>query len=207
MKYIFLIGLFLSFTVSADQQAKMNAMLEARLADAELLKEAVILGKERATICVFCHGENGNSRRDNIPNLADQNAKYLFKQFEMFASGERDNVFMKVQAEKLSSEDRVNIALFFASLKAIPRSEISPDQIAKGRNIYLSQCKECHGKDAHGEELLPRLASQPARYLNKQMNNYRAAPEKRSGKDMLKVVKTLSKEDQAMVAAYLSSLK
>ena len=207
MKYIFLIGLFLSFTVYADERAKINSMLDARLASPALLEEAIALGKERATVCMFCHGKNGNSRRDNIPNLADQSAKYLFKQFEMFASGERDNLFMKVQATKLSSEDRVNIALFFSSLKAIPRAKISPDQIAKGRKIYISQCSECHGKDGYGEEMLPRLASQPARYLNKQLDNYRTEPEKRSGLDMLKVVKSLSEEDQAMVTVYVSSLR
>ncbi len=207
MRYIFVIGLFLSSTVYADELAKMNAMLDARLASPALLEEAIALGKERATICMFCHGKTGNSRRDNIPNLADQNAKYLFKQFEMFASGERDNLFMEVQATKLTSEDRVNIALFFSSLKAIPRAEILPDQIAKGKKIYISQCLECHGKDGHGEELLPRLASQPARYLNKQLDNYREEPEKRSGVDMLKAVKSLSEADQALVTVYISSLR
>ena len=207
MRYFFLIGLFLSFTVYADEQANMNSMLEARLASPSLLAEAITLGKEAATICTFCHGKTGNSRRDSIPNLAEQNAKYIFKQFEMFASGERDNIFMKVQATKLSSEDRVNIALFFSSQKVKPRAEISPDQIFKGEKIYISQCEECHGKDGHGEELLPRIASQPAKYLNKQINNYRTDPEKRSDKDMLRIVNSLTEEDQAMVSAYISSLR
>ncbi|MCW8830097.1 MAG: c-type cytochrome, partial [Gammaproteobacteria bacterium] len=155
----------------------------------------------------FCHGETGNSRRDNIPNLAAQNAKYMLKQFEMFATGQRDNSFMREQAKKLNSEDRVNIALFFSSQKAKPRSEISPDQTTKGSKIFMAQCSGCHGKDGHGNEMIPRIASQPARYLNKTLDIYRTEPEKRSASPMLGIVSTLSKADQVTVTVYLSSLR
>ena len=114
---------------------------------------------------------------------------------------------MREQAKNLSSEDRVNIALFFSSKKAKPRAEISPDQSAKGSKIFSTQCSACHGEDGHGKEMIPRIASQPAKYLNKQLDIYRTEPEKRSASPMLEIVKTLSEEDQAMVSVYISSLR
>ena len=88
MKYIFLIGLFVPFTVYADELTNMYSMLDIRLASPSLLEEAITLGEERAEVCKFCHGKKGNSRRGNIPNLAGQNAKYIVKQFEMFATNQ-----------------------------------------------------------------------------------------------------------------------
>ncbi len=206
MRYVFLIVLFVSFKVYADELTNMYSMLDARLASPSLLEEGITLGEERAAVCMFCHGKKGNSRRGNIPNLAGQNTKYIVNQFEMFATNQRDNSFMREQAKNLSSENRVNIALFFSSQKAKPRSEISPDQSAKGSKIFMAQCSGCHGKDGHGKDMIPRIASQPAKYLNKTLNIYRTEPEKRSTSPMLGIVRTLSKEDQAIVTVYLSSI-
>src|SRR5690554_7174798 len=57
--------------------------------DESLLERTLEEGYERAVLCVHCHGEDGNSKRDRIPNLASQNSEYLFIQFEHFRSEER----------------------------------------------------------------------------------------------------------------------
>jgi len=55
--------------------------LESIMADDSRRDAAYAAGKERILFCGSCHGKDGNSRRDYIPNLADQHPLYLFEQF------------------------------------------------------------------------------------------------------------------------------
>ena len=68
-----------------------------------------------STVCVACHGANGVSVSSRIPNLAGQRAAYVTSQLEAFQSGRRKNDFMAVIAKQLSSEERDNVAAYFAA--------------------------------------------------------------------------------------------
>jgi len=207
MRYVFVVCLFLSFSLHADELSSMYSMLETRLASDSLLEEAIAIGEERASVCKFCHGDDGNSKRDYIPNLADQNAKYLLKQFELFASKQRDDKIMSELAMNLTSKDRVNIALFYSSKKAKPGSVSGSELIFEGKKIFKSQCVACHGKNGHGKEELPRIASQPAEYLKRTLDNYRTNPNKRPNSPMQAIIGKLSTTDQAAVITYVSSMR
>jgi len=185
----------------------MYSMLETRLASPSLLKEAIAIGDERASVCKFCHGDKGNSKRDYIPNLADQNAKYLLKQFELFASKQRDDKIMSELAMNLTSEDRVNIALFYSSKKAKPGSVPKPELIFKGKEIFKSQCVACHGDNGHGKEELPRIASQPAEFLKRTLDNYRTNPKRRPNSPMQAIIGKLTSEDQEAVISYVARMR
>src|SRR2546421_12676963 len=65
--------------------------LSVVLAVAPLAQAADIeAGKARAaTVCAACHGANGVSVSDTIPNLAAQRAAYLEAQLKAFKEGKR----------------------------------------------------------------------------------------------------------------------
>ena len=81
----------------------------AQAADMEAGKEKV------ATVCAACHGTNGVSVSDAIPNLAAQRAGYLESQLKALKDGTRKNPIMNAVAAQLGAEDISNIAAFFAA--------------------------------------------------------------------------------------------
>ena len=79
-------------------------------------------GKARAaTVCAACHGANGVSVSDTIPNLAAQRAAYLEAQLKVFKEGTRKaqtatspTALMTAIAAQLSADDIANVAAYFA---------------------------------------------------------------------------------------------
>src|SRR5205809_4932568 len=80
-------------------------------------------GKARAaTVCAACHGANGVSVSDAIPNLAAQRAGYLEAQLKAFKEGTRKaqsatspTAIMNAIATQLSADDIADVAAYFAS--------------------------------------------------------------------------------------------
>ena len=91
-------------------------------------------GKARAdAVCAACHGANGISVSDAIPNLAGQKVAYLESQLKALKDGSRKNPVMNAMAAQLSAEDIANVAAYFASLpgaSAGAKSDFLP-QLAK----------------------------------------------------------------------------
>lgn len=77
------------------------------------------LGKPKATtLCAACHGANGVSVAEHIPNLAGQRAGYLSAQLRAFGDGSRKSDVMSVIAKSLGADDARNVVAFFSSLPA-----------------------------------------------------------------------------------------
>src|SRR3954470_16714609 len=68
-----------------------------------------------ATVCAACHGPNGVSVSDTIPNLAAQRAGYIEAQLKSLKDGSRKNPVMNAIATQLSTDDIANVAAYFAS--------------------------------------------------------------------------------------------
>src|SRR5258708_38341001 len=73
-------------------------------------------------VCAACHGANGVSVSDTIPNLAAQRAAYIENQLKAFKDGARKApnatspiATMAAIATQLSPADITNVAMFFAS--------------------------------------------------------------------------------------------
>jgi nitrite reductase (NO-forming)/hydroxylamine reductase len=71
-------------------------------------------GKQRASTCFACHGQDGISLNPKYPNLAGQSAEYLAKQLDAFRSGMRKDSVMSPMAALLSDADVENVAAYFA---------------------------------------------------------------------------------------------
>lgn len=72
-------------------------------------------GKTKATICLGCHGPNGEGN-GQFPRLGGQHPDYLAQQLTRFKNGERRNGPMQAIAGNLSEEDIKALAAFFGSL-------------------------------------------------------------------------------------------
>ena len=84
----------------------------------------IAAGKARVeTVCAACHGANGVSVSDTIPNLAGQRAAYIENQLKAFKEGARKApaptspiATMAAMAAQLSPADMADVAAYFASL-------------------------------------------------------------------------------------------
>lgn len=78
-------------------------------------------GKETAVaVCAACHGANGISVADTIPNLAGQKEKYLAAQLKAFRTRARKNDMMNAIAGQLAGDQVAGLAAFFAGLPGGP---------------------------------------------------------------------------------------
>ena len=68
-----------------------------------------------ATVCAACHGSNGVSVADHIPNLAGQRGEYLSAQLQAFRDGSRKSEIMNAIAVQLSDADIANVARYFSA--------------------------------------------------------------------------------------------
>ncbi|HUQ27358.1 MAG TPA: cytochrome P460 family protein [Usitatibacter sp.] len=98
-----------------------------------------------ATVCAACHGANGVSVSDTIPNLAAQRAGYIENQLRAFKEGSRraagstsPAATMAAIAAQLNADDISNVAAYFASLQG-PASGAKSDllpAVAKSRVAF-----------------------------------------------------------------------
>ncbi|MGB1092608.1 MAG: c-type cytochrome [Oceanobacter sp.] len=168
--------------------------------------KAVQKGRERGAFCFNCHGKDGNSTRTHIPNLAGQNAAYLFTQFEKFANGKRSDYVMSQLAKKLTDEERINIAIYFSKTEVKPRQQsVSPSQ--NGKATYDSLCFACHGASAHGSQQYPRIAGQPYEYLEQTLLKFKQKDPERLESPMIGVVQNLSEQQLKDVASYIANMR
>ena len=165
-------------------------------------------GEEMAAACVACHGENGNSKTENIPSLAGHPAPYLTIQLILFREQQRRNEVMTPLAKALSDEDIESLAAYFAGQKrvAAPRTA-DPTMVLRGKETAdAHRCGVCHLPDYSGREQIPRLGAQREDYLVKTMRDYKAGA--RSGLDgmMTSVLHGVTDEQIVALAAYLAQL-
>lgn len=196
---------FLLPSAHANEEALQR--LRQLQANPALHQQAYSAGQERIRFCANCHGQDGNSKRPHIPNLAAQNPQYLFNAFENFASGRRQDFVMSKLAPLLSPADRVNIALYYSEQKLRPQAAMPASaarQLAEQR--FVTVCVACHGQQAEGREDVPRLAGQPAEYLRRALTRFRNQDPGRAGSVMLAVASGLRDDEIAALADYLQAL-
>jgi len=104
------------------------AALAAALALVPGLPQAanVAAGKAKvANVCAACHGLDGVSVAETIPNLGGQRERYIEEQLLALKGGTRKNSMMNNIASQLSREDIANIAAYFSSLPGAGNSAVS----------------------------------------------------------------------------------
>ncbi len=196
-----------------EERERALAEIAAVHADEEKQRAAFEAGRERSLFCSKCHGETGNSKRPDIPNLAEQNPAYLLEQIGKFADGRRKNFVMQTLAKDFTMEDMVNLAIFFSENQLEPQVS-DPLQAARGKDLFLSRCSLCHGEDGRGAEGYARIAGQKPVYVVNTLKRFRANAQNqtsafsriRSSQRMEQVTQNLTDEQIESLAAYLAQL-
>lgn len=166
--------------------------------------------------CARCHGAGRAPPSRLVPILHGQPATMIENALRAYSAGERDSGVMQTAAADLSNAAIGRLARYYASLpRPFTQAESSdPIAVARGEAIArnglpsrnIPSCLGCHSAEAFPE--YPRLAGQPARYLETQLAAWRAGLNDRSatGKIMAPIARRLSETDARDVAAYFASL-
>jgi len=119
-------------------------------------------GKDKATPCSMCHGEDGNSIEPEWPNLASQNKQYIINSIKAFQSGARGNCYschgqddndvelgwssttgqhivavMKTQLMTLTNQDIENIAAYYNN-QSTTALETDSTLANQGESLYTT---------------------------------------------------------------------
>lgn len=73
-------------------------------------------GAQISQTCAACHGDNGFSVDNTIPNLAGQHYAYLVTQLNAFKSRSRNAPLMNELARSLTEEQIEDIAAYYAGV-------------------------------------------------------------------------------------------
>jgi cytochrome c553 len=130
-------------------------------------------GRKAAEFCGNCHGDDGNSKQSDVPNLAGQNRVYLRSQMQKFASGERKNKFKEGLMKLLPQQDLPLIATYYAESAVVPPVARPGPEAARGRELYAQRCTQCHGAEGLGREDMARLAGQQVEYMQVSLKRFR----------------------------------
>ena len=105
----------------------------------------------------------------------------------------------------LKDEERLQIALYYAGNSVRPGSA-DATQAARGKVLFDKLCVRCHGEQARGNDIYPRLAGQKMPYLQTSITRYRDQTGVRNNQLMSIATATLKNEDIVAVANYLTQL-
>ncbi|MGL5631374.1 MAG: c-type cytochrome [Azovibrio sp.] len=177
------------------------------------------------TICVACHGVDGNSPLSANPHIAGQVQDYIYKQLQNFrtANGRpvlRENPIMSGMAMAISSEEDVlNVAAWYAQQKLNPAVPTTADEaiLNRGKQLWragdvtrgVPACAGCHGPTGQGlAAQYPRLSGQFPEYTELQLRNFRTGQRANDPESMMRnVADRLSESDIKAVSEYAAGLR
>ena len=177
----------------------------------------------KISYCKTCHGLSGEGHRGAfpMPRLAGQQPEYLEAQLKAFIERRRENNIMRNVAHVLSPSMLTALSSHFKDLNPKPVDKpVSGEVVAAGKKIFddgvpsadVPACSLCHGPEAKGQGVFPRLAGQLHDYMFNKLTNWT----KERGQDpkkpddsamMAPVVHGLTAPQVTAVATYLSTLE
>jgi cytochrome c553 len=162
--------------------------------------------------CFTCHGLKGEGDR-LAPRLAGQSAGYLLKQMEDYAARWRDHPQMTAVAARLGDGDRMAVAHYYANLE-LQSGPLRP--AIGGWSLFLegdaerglAPCARCHGPRGQGKGLAnPRLAGQPAEYVDAQLQAFKASTRRNDPQDQMgAIARKLTPAEIDALASYVGGL-
>jgi cytochrome c553 len=149
-------------------------------------------GEAKITVCIACHGVEGNAIVPLFPVLAGQRADYTYAALLGFQRRNDPTSAMTAQVKELSDADLRNIAVYFAGTARRAAAPVTGDArlVSAGEQLFragdaskgIPPCQGCHGAQADGHplaadaafyRLFPILRGQHADYLFARLLNYR----------------------------------
>ena len=164
--------------------------------------------------CSVCHGPGGISASPAIPSLAAQPRLYLLAKIKAFRNrwiDEPNDHSQMLGLTLIEDSTAEALARYFAHLP--PPAPHSDDDalVAAGNRIFvhgvpdrgIAACSVCHGANATGIGIFPRLAGQHAEYVQRQLTLIQARL--RDPRVMHGIIKDMTADEMKAVAAFVQS--
>ena len=166
-------------------------------------------GRQKAQVCVACHGPAGNSANPAIPSLASQPAQFISTELFQFREGNRKDPQMSPVAANLSNADMNDLAAYFSAQKLEPTSHrTDPANAAAGSKLAQQfNCVQCHGPALLGLQHIPRLAGQQYEYLKAQLRGFKAQTRADLDGNMTSAAQALTAQDIDVLVDYIAGLR
>jgi cytochrome c553 len=203
IQFVSFIIISLSFTVGA----------ESKLSSQELVTTKKIIN----SLCIACHGIDGNSLISANPKLGGQHAAYILKQLENFKSGLRENAVMAGMVVNLTEQEMINLALYFSEQNILLSKARNNGVGSLGEKIFragiknkgVAACASCHGPSGHGiPDKYPRLNAQHSQYTLAQLNAFRLELRKNDSDEVMRTIaQKLTEQEMQAVADYIQGLR
>lgn len=167
-------------------------------------------------ICSSCHGPGGNSKSPTFPKLAAQQQPYVVAQIKAFRNKTRTEQeahdYMLGMVTLIDDATAEALGRYYAK-QPPPPPGISGDAalVASGKNLFeqgvpdrgIAACATCHGANAQGNGIFPRLAGQHAEYVLRQLTVIQSRL--RESPVMHGIIKDLKHDEMKAVAAFVQS--
>lgn len=171
--------------------------------------------------CSTCHGKDGISHLESIPNLYGQSEAYLANQIRAMRDKKRHTEFMAAFISQISDEQIKAASSYYGSLpvdkneiKLQWRGEKWPGDMSLGEKIaYVGKpeqnvpaCVTCHGPNGVGvQPVIPRLAGQNTHYIENQMISWQKDERPQDSLNLMPpIAKGLTADEIKAVAIYFS---
>jgi len=196
--------------------ALVVAALGAAGAERPDMDQKQVTNDRAVNLCSSCHGPRGISTSPEFPILAGQKEAYLATQMKAFRNRTRSEKeahdFMWGIAAQMDDAAIAAIARYYAAQSPAEGRPASSTNAMKGKDLFekgapergIVACATCHGKNAEGGADAPRLASQHAKYIAKQLRYMQT--QERDVATMRAIVKDLTPDEAQAVALYVQSL-
>lgn len=168
------------------------------------------------SMCVVCHGVDGQSLSPEIPKLAGQLQEFMVLQLRNYKSGERPHAAMVAVARGLTFRQIDDVSAYFAGRPAMhgraTTTSASAEVLALGESVFMKgkpgapACQYCHGAKGQGvAPVFARLAGQHAKFVVDSIQPYRTVDDFKNPYAfvMKAVVQNLSDAEIEAVAAYI----
>jgi cytochrome c553 len=167
-------------------------------------------------ICATCHGPHGASTTPIYPVLAAQHEEYLAAQLRAFKERTRSDPeahnYMWTMATLVNESMIESLARYYAAQSPVPGQPGDASDTAKGKALFetgvpargIMACSNCHGQNAEGHWVFPRLAGQRSQYVFRQLQVIQG--HLRESPVMHGIIRDLKPSEMQDLGVYLQSL-
>jgi cytochrome c553 len=189
----------------------------AMSAQAQGVAGDVAAGKQKAEMCIGCHGipgyQNSFPEIHKVPMISGQSDKYIVAALVAYKKGDRKHPSMRGIAGSLSEQDMADLGAFYAShaTKTAPETIKAPSA-AVAALLEKGACLSCHGANLSKpiDPSYPKIGGQHADYLYVALKSYtveNSGVVGRSNGIMGGIAKQFKLSEMREMAKYLSSVE
>jgi len=188
--------------VKGMSQQEIDALAHYYAAEPSIARE----GEDIATVVSGCNTCHRPGFRD-MPLISGQPEQFIRTVLQQQKEGSRTSRVMVDLLRGYSDQTLAALSRHYAKSRWLSTQErTQPDLVKAGESLHKEGCAGCHGMEGRkADGLTPRLAGQPAGYIEAILQKYKDPRSKQPSKVMRTAVATLTTEDIRALAQYYAS--